>query len=68
LIQTFSAEPLRAPLSIWWAGKSNLIDRTDEWGRYTTGPVVEATLDATHTTVMKPPHVDVIAEHVGKSL
>ena len=68
LIQSFSAEPLQASISIWWAGKSTLVRRTKDWCRYTTGAVVEATLDATHSTVMQPPHVDIIADHVGKSL
>jgi len=68
LIQTFSAEQLRAPISIWWAGKSSVVRGIDDWCRYTTGNVVETTLDATHTTVMEPPYVDIIADHVGKRL
>lgn len=68
LIQSFRAAPLQASIAVWWAGKSTLVRRTKDWCHYTTGAVVEATLDATHSTVMQPPHVDIIAEHVGKSL
>jgi len=68
LIQSFHPEPLRAPISIWRAGKSTVVRHMEDWGSYTSGTVFEATLDATHATVMKPPHVDIIAVQLGERL
>jgi len=67
LIQSFHPEPLKAPLSIWWAGKSTVVSNIEGSCSYTSGTVFEATLDATHATVMEPPHVDLIAAHVANA-
>lgn len=68
LVETFTTRPLRAPLSVWWAGQSGLATKRKDWCRYTTGRVVETTIDATHFNVMDPPHVHVVAAEMSRTL
>ncbi len=70
LLENFRPAVIRAPLFIWWARESlldlNLSDRS--WSRYSTGAVVEETLQGSHYEMMYSPAVQALAERVDEQL
>jgi hypothetical protein len=70
LVQTFEPKTIRAPVSLWWAREGLLGTRQAErhWGMYTSGAVVESTIEGNHYAVMYPPAVYALAAQLDKSL
>ncbi len=70
LIENFKPEMIRAPIFIWWArDRSDGIKHSDKnWDMYTSGMVVEETIEGGHYAVMYPPRVNTIAEQLDKGL
>ncbi|MBI4589538.1 MAG: SDR family NAD(P)-dependent oxidoreductase, partial [Candidatus Rokubacteria bacterium] len=70
LISKFEPRMIRAPVSIWWAreGLSGTRQAERHWGMYTSGGVVEGTIEGSHYAVMYPPAVSTLAAELDKSL
>lgn len=70
LIENFKPEMIRAPIFIWWAqDRSDGIKHSDKnWDMYTSGMVVEETIEGSHYAVMYPPCVNTLAEQLDKGL
>jgi thioesterase domain-containing protein len=49
---------VRAPIAAWWSGASS---PGSYWSKYTKGEVREKVVGGTHFTVIRPPHIEVIA-------
>jgi thioesterase domain-containing protein len=58
LVRTHRPGVIRADMAIWWAGEA----RTPrEWLPHTRGRLTERSLGGSHYTIVRPPHIDVIA-------
>jgi hypothetical protein len=59
MLKGFSATPIQAPLSIWWAKAPS----QPEWWRSLSGAAVQqTTLGGDHYSVVRPPRVEKIIQ------
>ncbi|HEY1353938.1 MAG TPA: amino acid adenylation domain-containing protein [Ktedonobacteraceae bacterium] len=67
LLAAYRPACIAAPLLVWWAQESEERTRTD-WQRYSRGQVREEVLAGDHFTIMRPPHVQAVAEQLSRLL
>jgi thioesterase domain-containing protein len=63
LVVDYQPPEIRARLLVWWAG-----ERGFDWATRTRATASDASLDATHFTIMRSPHVDRIASDLQSQL
>ncbi len=56
---------VHAPIVAWWSGDSS---PGSYWSKYTKGEVRERVVGGTHFTVIRPPHIEVIAAELRSML
>jgi phthiocerol/phenolphthiocerol synthesis type-I polyketide synthase E len=58
LLRDHRPSTVNAPIVVWWSGGSSPVRY---WASYTKGELREKVVGGTHFTVIRPPHIDVIA-------
>jgi len=56
---------VHAPIVVWWSGDSS---PGSYWSEYTQGELREKVVGGTHFTVIRPPHIEVIAAELRSML
>ncbi len=69
ILQVHRSPQIEAPLHVWWASdwQDQILPHTD-WSKYTTAATFTKTLDGNHFSIVRPPHIQTLAQELQKSL
>ncbi|NJN11976.1 MAG: amino acid adenylation domain-containing protein [Richelia sp. RM1_1_1] len=69
ILKVHCSPKIEAPIHVWWASdkQDEILPHTD-WSKYTTGESFTKILDGNHFSIIRPPHIQTLAQELQKSL